>query len=79
MKKLWIVLAILCICSTASADRVTELQTEAQGLQARLQQYNQITQNIQVRLLEIQGAVKELQRVPEPEEALEKVSNEKRD
>jgi len=77
MKKLLLLIAVLCICSTAHADRVTELQTEAQGLQARLQQYNQITQNIQVRLIEIQGIVKELQRVPEMEEVPEEVKDER--
>ena len=59
---------VLLFCSTAFAnDRISELRDEAGMLQERLAQYQQAIQNIQIRLIEINGAIKEL-RTPEGEE-----------
>ncbi len=64
MKKLIVILCILGFCVTAQADntdRIKELTTEAQTLQQTLAQYNQEVQKIQVRLIQLQAVILELQ------------------
>ena len=61
MKKVVVILVLCFVTSFVFAeDRVAELQAEAQMLQSRLEEYQQIISNIQIRLIEIQGAIKEL-------------------
>jgi len=60
MKKLIIFLIVILMTSTLYADGVGELQTEAQGLQQRLVQYQQIMSNIQVRIIKIEGIIEYL-------------------
>ena len=72
MKKL-IPFLLLLVCVTAHADssaRIKELIDEAQGLLDKRQQYVQEVQKIDIRIVEIQGAIKELQIVKdEPKNA----------
>lgn len=63
MKKLIMVLCLLGFCVTAfgdNTDRIKQLTTEAQELQKNLTQYNQVINNIQVRLIQIQAVIGEL-------------------
>ena len=66
------VLVVLFMASTpcfANEARIEELQAEAQELLGRKQQYQQIVNNIDVRIIEIQGIIKEynLDKVEEKE------------
>jgi len=62
MRKAVLCVLFLLVATIARADRVEELRTEAQELLQRKNQYAQVMQNIDIRLLEIQGALKELTR-----------------
>jgi len=64
MKKVIVVLMCLCLTSLVFADntdRIEELKTESTKLQANLQQAQQAVANIQVRLIQIQAILGELQ------------------
>lgn len=62
MKKLIIITLLLVtpLCFADNTDRIKELTTEAQELQKNLTQYNQVINNIQVRLIQIQAVITEL-------------------
>jgi hypothetical protein len=62
---------MLLVCTTAFADnstRIKELQEEGKTLLEKRQQYTQVMQQIDMRLVEIQGAVKELQNQDKPQD-----------
>lgn len=62
MKKLIIFVFLLfsTIAFADSSERIKELTEEAQGLINQRQQYAQEVQKIEIRIIEIQGAIKEL-------------------
>ena len=67
MKKIIILVVILVsMCSVAYADRIAELKDEGAKIQGELQKVQDYTQKLQVRLIEISGAIKEL--TPKPVE-----------
>ena len=63
MKK-WIAVFIVILMATSvfadNTERIKELTTEATQLQQRLQQYQRMTQNIQVRLIQLNAIILEL-------------------
>ena len=63
MKKGIAVLLMLMVCSPVLAnDKVDELKVEGEKLQEYLVQINQAQQKTQIRLIEINAILKELQR-----------------
>lgn len=65
MKKLIVFLCILGFCVNAYGDntkRIAELQSELQSLRQNLARYNQTAQNIQIRIVQIQAVIGELQK-----------------
>ena len=64
MKKLAFALAFLLLTTPLFAgnntERIAELQKEAQELQARAVEYQQILSNIQIRLIQIEAITGEL-------------------
>ena len=62
MKKLIIITLLLItpLCFADNTDRIKQLTTEAQELQKNLTQYNQVINNMQVRLIQIQAVIGEL-------------------
>jgi len=68
---------MLSVCSIASADRPQELQAEAAQLLENQSDAQQVLRNIEVRLVEISGALKEYalqaaqEEVPEVPEEVE--------
>jgi len=63
MKKGICILLMLLVCSPVlSNDRVNELKIEGEKLQKQLVQLNQARQNTQIRLIQINAILGELQR-----------------
>lgn len=86
MKKIILIFLILClIIPFAFADnsqRIQELKQEKEELQSRSQQYRQILQNIDIRIIEINGIIKELEKQDQEtkkEEQAKKEQDEKTD
>jgi len=70
MKKLIVFLCILGFCVSAygdNSDRIQQLTNEAQSMQQNLIRYNQTIQNIQIRLVQIQAIIGELNTQDEKE------------
>ena len=62
MRKLIVLTAlILMISVSVSADNLEDLRNEQRDLQTRLPQYQQIIQNIQVRLVELNALINYLE------------------
>ena len=79
MKKLIVFLCVLGFCVSAYGDnseRIQELRLEGQNLQQNLTRYNQMIQNIQIRLVQVQAIIGELTKQDEKE--LEEETIEKR-
>lgn len=65
MRKLIIILCLLGFCINAYGDnseRIKELQSETQNLQQNLTRYNQTINNLQIRIIQIQAIIGELQK-----------------
>jgi formyltetrahydrofolate hydrolase len=69
MKKFFILAVLISLSSICFADnsiRIKELQEEAQNILSNKQKYVQTVQNMDFRLAEISGAIKELTEQDKP-------------
>ena len=62
-----ILMASFCFAEVSSEERITELRQEAQELMNRRSEYMQVVNQIDIRLVEIQGVFKYLEKENEKE------------